>query len=89
MLHFTPEEYACLKYNLMGPSRKMGGYQEMENWLVDNIDLTTGKCLLDAKRQFRLISYIVKNGPGGPNGRIRKACIPALARLGINLEPSK
>jgi hypothetical protein len=87
VLVFKPEEFACLKINTPGPSGLLGGYQRLENYLVINtIDL---KCVLNAKMFDRIIRYINKHGPGGPNERIRKACTPVLRRNGIFLREDR
>lgn len=88
-LHFLPHERAFLKWNEPGPSGLMGGYQNEENWLILNIDKSTGRCALDPIHFERICRYCRPDprgyGPGGPNGRIRAACIPALRRAGIDL----
>jgi hypothetical protein len=35
----------------------------------------------------RLLTYLRSYGEGGPNGRMRRACPPALRRLGIEPFP--
>jgi hypothetical protein len=79
---FLPSEWALLKMN-----RSSGGMQDQENWLFQNIDRETGQCVMDDARLRRTINYCREGkgtmGRGGPNGRIRKACKPALARIGI------
>lgn len=88
-LHFLPHEVGFLKRNEPGPSGLMGGYQREENWLIDHIDRTTGECHLDPVHFERICRYCRSDkkgyGPGGPNARIRAACIPALRRAGIDL----
>jgi hypothetical protein len=75
----TKSERACLKHREPGPSGKLGGYQQFENWLVDELDhhpATTGikyVVELDTKRRSRLTNYIQLHGSGGPNADLRKA----------------
>lgn len=85
-LSFRPHEIRFLRKNLPGESGQMGGYQQMENWLLENTN-ATGDIWLDPQRLERLIRYCQRYGSGGPNGRIRDACIPALRRAGIELLP--
>jgi hypothetical protein len=85
-LVFLPEEFLRLKHNVPGPSGKMGGYQQFENWLIAHTDRQTFECRLTSDERDRLERYCREYGPGGPNNRIRAACIPALARLGIMIQ---
>lgn len=87
VLIFRPHEFGLLKLNTPGPSGKLGGYPREENWLVANTDPVTFRCELDAVHLERLIRYCTGYGPGGPNKRLRAACIPALRRVGIELLP--
>ena len=84
---FAPELFAILKFNHPGPSGKIGGYQKMENILIECTNKITLVCVLNAKYFERLTRYIQNYGSGGPNGRMRAACIPALRRIGIDLLP--
>lgn len=84
---FLPEEYAILKFNMPGPSGVIGGYQKMENIVVEGTNKITLTVVLSAEHFERLVRYIKNYGDGGPNGRLRKACIPALRRAGIDLLP--
>jgi hypothetical protein len=87
---FYPHELRFLRLNTPGPSGKMGGYQQFENWILRNTDTASGSCLFDPVRLERLMRYCKPRngyGPGGPNGRLRNACIPALRRIGIDPAP--
>jgi hypothetical protein len=86
-LSFMPQEFSILKWNTPGPSGVMGGYQGFENLLINQTDRDTLRCELNNAREARLRQYILNYGPGGPNSRIREACIPALRRIGIDLLP--
>lgn len=86
-IRFEPHEFARLKHNPPGASGKIGGYQRHENWIVEHTDPNTLECELDPERQERTRRYIRNYGSGGPNGRIRAACIPALRRAGIDPLP--
>lgn len=81
-LAFLPHLFAILKRNTTA-----GGYQDFENWLLDNTDPVTLQCVLDPVRLERLMRYCRSYGAGGPNKRIRAACIPALRQAGIELLP--
>lgn len=88
VMEFLPHEFAVLKHNPPGPTgKKGGGMQGMENYLVANTDRATLRVRLDPEHNNRLQHYIMNYGPGGPNGRMRRACIPAYRRLGIELLP--
>lgn len=88
---FAPHELRFLRLNTPGPSGKMGGYQQLENWIIRNADTASGVCEFDPIRFDRLRRYCNPRadgyGSGGPNGRLRKCCIPALRRIGIDLLP--
>lgn len=84
---FTAEEFSRLQYNKPGKSEKMGGYQGTENLLISLTDPATLLCRLDPDQHNRLQSDCTRDDKGGPNSRIRSACIPALRRLGIELLP--
>ena len=79
-LTFLPHEVGFLRRN-----RTHGGMQNAENFLIDHIDPVTLQCKLDPVWQVRLQHYCQHCGKGGPNGRIRAACIPAFRRAGIEL----
>jgi hypothetical protein len=81
MLHFEPHERRRLKLNKPG-----GGLQGMENFLVTGID-ANGDIFLDHEKLKRLKHYCgsPSYGSGGPNGRLRDACIPVLRRIGIEV----
>jgi DNA polymerase III alpha subunit len=85
VLQFTAEEFSQLKINTPGASGDMGGYQKFENLLIERTDRNRC-CALTPVELERLIRYINNYGGGGPNERIRRACKPALARLGIILK---
>jgi hypothetical protein len=85
VLKWKPDEFTVLKLNVPGPSGTMGGYQKMENILIQLTDKVTLECYLKPEYVERIIRYINSYGVGGPNGRIRKACLPPLRRLGILL----
>jgi len=86
-IQFTQEEFNTLKFNTPGPSGMLGGYQGQENFIIVNTDKNTFRCKLPAIRFERTVRYCSnKYGSGGPNARIRKACIPALRRMGIVIE---
>jgi hypothetical protein len=84
---FTAQEYAILKFNHPGASGVIGGYQKMENIVVETTNKTTLVVVLNAIHYERLTRYIKSYGDGGPNKRLRKACVPALRRIGIDLLP--
>jgi hypothetical protein len=81
---FTADEFARLKRNTPA-SGILGGYQRHEHWLFDNTDPHTLVCIFDAEHLDRTIRYIRSYGSGGPNKRIRDACIPAFRRAGIEI----
>lgn len=90
VLVFEPHLFRILKHNKPGPSGlPVGGWGREENWLIANTDPTTLRCELDAKHLERIIRYCKSYGQGGPNRRIRAACIPALRRAGIELLPDQ
>ena len=85
VIQFKPHEFGWLKRNTPGPSGQLGGYQRFENKLIDLTDRATLRCPLAPADLERMIRYAQKYGTGGPNQRIRDACIPALRRAGIEL----
>ena len=86
-LEFTPDEFSRMEYNKPGKSEKMGGYQGTENLLISLTDRDTLRCRLESDQHNRVRSDCQRDDKGGPNGRIRSACIPAFRRLGIELLP--
>src|SRR5215471_10682638 len=84
-LTFKPHRFKWLKLNKPGPSGLLGGYQNMENYIVTNTDRTTMQLHLDAVMLERLIRYCKADDTGGPNSRIRDVCIPTLRDGGINI----
>lgn len=86
-LFFQPHEFKSLKHNSPGPSGKLGGYPRHENWLIAHTNQKTLCVVLDPTRLERTIRYCRSYGDGGPNRRLRSACIPALRRVGIDLQP--
>jgi hypothetical protein len=78
-VHFHWHEIERLKRYKPG-----GGYQDLMNWLVDNID-ESGLCHMSDEIMGRTIRYCMRYGDGGPNNRIRQACVPALKRIGITI----
>ena len=82
-LKFAPHEFRRLKRNPPGG----GGWQQFENILIEQTDPGTLTCPLNPTHLERLIRYCKSYGPGGPNKRIREACIPALRRIGIDVAP--
>jgi hypothetical protein len=90
VLHFLPHEARTMKHNEPGPAGVLGGWGGLENWLVANTDPATLCCGLTEKIQARLLHYLTANyGPGGPNSRVRAACIPALRRAGIEVQAAR
>lgn len=85
-IRFMPHEFRFLKHNEPGPSGKLGGAGGTENYLVANTK-RDGSCHLTPDIYTRVSKICRGYGPGGPNGRIRRACIPALRRKGIDLMP--
>jgi len=83
---FLPHEFKTLKINTPGPSGRMGGYQDMENDVIACTDAVL-HCTLTDELFARLCRLIKRHGPGGPNKRLRTACVPALRRIGIDLVP--
>lgn len=84
-LRLQPEELAALKHNSPGPSGHMGGYQRLENMLLRHTDPVSGELRLEPPYFERLIRYCLHYGAGGPNARLRAACVPALRRAGIDI----
>jgi hypothetical protein len=58
----------------------------LENWIIDNTT-SAGQCVFPPLWFARLIVYLKGYGGGGPNARVRKACLPALQRIGIIVMP--
>ena len=86
VLTFKPHEFRALKHNEPGPAGVLGGYQKHENLLKRLTDPETLELELPPVLLTRTIKYCSNYGPGGPNKRIREACIPALRRAGIDLQ---
>jgi hypothetical protein len=84
VLTFTAQEFSVLHFNRPAAS-PLGGYPRHENWIIRNSDRKTLQCVMDLERFERTIRYCREYGSGGPQGRLRKACIPALARIGIDV----
>jgi hypothetical protein len=82
---FLPQEFRVMKINKPGPSGLLGGWQRMENWIVQSTDRKTLKCVFPAEKLAQLKYYMTHYGQGGPNSRVREACAPALKRAGINI----
>jgi hypothetical protein len=77
-----------LKWNERSAAGNLGGWPRLENQLISATDPESGICTLYPEPFTRLIAYLLrKSGPGGPNGRVRKVCFPALRRIGIELVP--
>jgi hypothetical protein len=87
VMFFQPHEYRMLKRNQPGLSGALGGYQRHENWLIEHTDPATLRCELPPQQFERTVRFIKRYGKGGPNRRIRDACIPALRRAGVDLQP--
>jgi len=85
-LWLKPHEVMFLKINKPGKSGALGGYQRMENYLLEHVT-TGGGVYLDVKMLERLVRYCMNYGGGGPNSRLRNSCIPALRRIGIECLP--
>lgn len=84
VLEFSAFELSFLKRN-----RTSAGFQDLENLLLDLTDRETRRCPLTPDQHDRLqrcCKTWVKN-EGGPQDRIRNACIPALRRLGFEMLP--
>jgi hypothetical protein len=87
-LEFLPHEFRRLKHNPIPTSgKKPGGMARLENHLVAETEPATLRVWLDDTRNSRCQRYCMTYGPGGPNQRIRDACIPAYRRAGIELVP--
>jgi len=84
---FLPHEFRRLKFNKPGPSGKLGGAGGYENKVIEKTDPVTLVCTLDPLTYTQVSTICRHYGPGGPNNRIRRACIPALRRVGIDLMP--
>lgn len=85
VVHFLPHERRRLQRNIPPEGSSLGGMGRHENWLLDTIDATTGLCPMTDCELGKTIRYIQRYGQGGPNGRIREACTPALRRIGIDI----
>jgi hypothetical protein len=81
-LEFTPSEYKLLERN-----KSNGGYQGTENMLLDLTDPETLRCHLDPDQNARVQRDCKREAKGGPNDRIKNACIPAYRRINIELLP--
>lgn len=69
--------------------RTKGGYQDLVNWIIDNTD-ADGRCHFDPIHFDRTVRGVQRYGRGGPQERLRDACIPAFSRVGIVLtRPAK
>ena len=87
-LVFLPHEVRAMQRNEPGPSGLLGGFPTLENRLLDLIEPGSGLCVLGPEDFTRLMVYMLRDyGPGGPNGRVRGSCIPALRRAGIDVAP--
>jgi len=84
MVRFHPHEFARMKVNPPGPTSPVGGVGRLENWIIENTD-GGGTCAFNFEQMGRTIYYVLNYGKGGPNQRIRDACIPAFRRIGIDL----
>ena len=82
---FLRSERNLLKFNIPGPSGKMGGYQNTENWLYTNIPTRGGRVFIPPEMLERILRYCLNYGGGGPNERIRKCCLPAFDCAGITI----
>jgi hypothetical protein len=80
VITFLPHEFARFKRYNGG-----GGLQQFVTWIFNNTDRQTLVCSLNAERFERLVRYIRRYGPGGPQQILRDSCIPALRRIGIDL----
>jgi hypothetical protein len=89
LLVFLGAEVRELRLNTPGESGLLGGYQLFENWLLAHIDTHTGRCLLTPEKLERMIRYCEQYRGGGPNDRIRRACIPALLRAGVAVKKNQ
>lgn len=87
ILQFTRDEFGRLKHNTPPGDAKMGGWQGVENMLVALTDPVTLRCPLDRDQNYQVQEYCKTTESGGPNARVRGACIPAFRRLGIELLP--
>lgn len=88
-LQFLPPEYHGMKTNkAVGPGA-LGGYQQCENMLLALTDPQTLQCPLspDQNALVQRRCRAVMTDQGGPQARIRTACIPAFRRLGVELLP--
>jgi len=87
-LEFLPHEFRRLKYNHPpATGTKVGGAGRTENHLVDHTCRVTLRVWLSDDKNSKLQRLCMKYGPGGPNKRVRDACIPAYRRAGIELVP--
>jgi hypothetical protein len=88
-LQFLPHEYGGLKFNKANGPGALGGYQQCENMLLELTDPQTLRCPLspDQNALVQRRCRAVLTDDGGPQKRIRDACIPAYRRLKIELLP--
>jgi hypothetical protein len=91
---FLAHEYAHLKIREPGPSGTLGGWGRLENKVFYATSKVTLICTLNAEEQSQLTNYIQraiadpKYRKGGPNHDVLHSCIPALRRVGIDLDPN-
>lgn len=88
-LQLLAHEYHGMKTNKATGPGALGGYQQCENMLLALTDPQTLRCPLSPD-QNALVQRRCKGGAtdgGGPQARIRGACIPAYRRLGLELLP--
>lgn len=86
---FLGHEIRMLKRNVPpnGDRNKLGGMQNLENWLLNNTDPVTLVCHLTPRELEMWIRYIQRYARGGPNQRLRDVGYPLLRRYGIELQP--
>lgn len=70
-----------------GRYQSRGGYQDLVNWYLDNIEQPNAaglrRCWVDPIHLDRTLRGVQNYGDGGPQDRLRDACIPAFARAGV------